>query len=146
MTAPHQTLALCQHGGGEGLCVSPDGPSPAAASMRAPAHPQPGGSRHVRVIRTGSSHAATRAANSLAAVPPDAAVGAFWDYVVSGRIRLTPAEDRMVWDLRAVHWRWDLIARAILERRSHLRKRIRAAAGHRMLAAYRRQREALRGP
>jgi hypothetical protein len=41
----------------------------------------------------------------------------FWQQVNSGEVRLTSAEDALLASLRAAHWDWPFIARAILARR-----------------------------
>ena len=76
---------------------------------------------------------------------PLASPANFWEDVAAGRIRLSPTEDKMVWDLRAAHWRWDLITAAILERRSTMRARITRAAGRSLLARWRKQKAASHG-
>lgn len=46
----------------------------------------------------------------------------FWQQVNSGEVRLTSDEDALLASLRAAHWDWPFIARAILERRKRQEK------------------------
>lgn len=55
---------------------------------------------------------------ALSTTPVGDPLALFWHDVAAGRVRLSPAEDQIVWDLRAAHWRWDFIARHLLRRRS----------------------------
>jgi hypothetical protein len=112
---------------------------------RTSAHPsRPAAGRHYSgrdsVRGVSSQPAAPTAANYPAAGLPDAAAGAFWEHVAAGRVRLSAAEDQLIWDLRAAHWRWDYIARHILERRAGLVSRAAKAAACRARARYRRER------
>lgn len=129
------------HGGEGGVNELPGRP---AHNMQGTSpHPsRPVAGRHYsgRDSVRGVSSQAARAANYPAAALPDAAAGAFWQHVAAGRVRLSATEDQLVWDLRAAHWRWDYIARHILERRAGLASRAAASAAKQARAAYRRER------
>ena len=68
--------------------------------------------------------------------------GAFWDAIAAGDVRLTAAEDALIWRLRALHWSWDFIARELLAARA--RRRSRAAHFARDLASTKQARKAYR--
>ena len=42
----------------------------------------------------------------------------FWRAIGTGAERLTPSEDALLWSLRAAHWDWPFIERAIRARRA----------------------------
>jgi hypothetical protein len=67
--------------------------------------------------------------------------GCFWRAVVLGTDRLTPAEDRLVWDWRAAGESFDAIAAALVERRRARAERMRAVGA---IAHARRWREQYR--
>ena len=69
----------------------------------------------------------------------------FWRAVATGDIRLSATEDRLVWDLRAAHWRWDYIARHILARRARIAKTMEHLRALAARARYRRMRRRVLG-
>lgn len=87
------------------------------------------------VSPVGSSQPAPRARRGCAFF--DAERQDFWRAVATGDIRLSPTEDKIVWDLRAAHRRWDFIARHILARRAQLATKITHAQAHRASKHYR---------